>query len=385
MISTNPPGGSVESITVNAYGSPDYYVYPHMQIFVNGILMGEWDVTGSSESYTVSAKWNRGEIYAGGSHLATYANGTTYFTHSDWLGDERVRSTLDAGIYSQWMDLPFGEGSNAPNPSPTHFTGKERDPESGLDYFGARYYSSTMGRFLIADNPEADQDRADPQSWNLYAYVRNNPLKNTDPTGNACVSNDGGKTFHNDNSGGESCEQYDEATKNAKANVTVTGKTDPIFVKDDFNPLSDRAPLAFQGFVNLILNGDARRGFPQLVVGLLPSALAEAAALKLTGPVVAPGLEAAADAFLAAQGLDATTAFNVGKGVLNGETTGISIHALNQALVRGVTSSEISEALTHVPKGTGGSVLRFIGKAAEVRVNQVTGKIVTVIRFSAPN
>ena len=60
-------------------------------------------------------------------------------------------------------------------------------------------------------------------------------------------------------------------------------------------------------------------------------------------------------------------------------------HALNQALVRGVTNSEIQEALTHVPKGTGGSVLRFIGQGAEVRVNQITGRIVTVIRFSAPD
>src|SRR5208282_1118831 len=66
------------------------------------------------------------------------------------------------------------------------FTGKERDTESGNDYFGARYYGSSMGRFLSADSG-VDQDAEDPQSWNLYPYVRNNPLTNTDPDGHDCV------------------------------------------------------------------------------------------------------------------------------------------------------------------------------------------------------
>jgi RHS repeat-associated protein len=67
-------------------------------------------------------------------------------------------------------------------------TGKERDAESGNDYFGARYYASAMGRFMSPDwsakvmpVPYAKLD--DPQSLNLYAYVGNNPLDRTDPTG----------------------------------------------------------------------------------------------------------------------------------------------------------------------------------------------------------
>ena len=66
------------------------------------------------------------------------------------------------------------------------FTGKERDAESGLDYFGARYFSGAQGRFTSPDRPFADQHPADPQSWNLYSYVRNNPLRYTDPTGHEC-------------------------------------------------------------------------------------------------------------------------------------------------------------------------------------------------------
>jgi len=63
------------------------------------------------------------------------------------------------------------------------FTGKERDAESGLDYFGARYYASTMGRWTSPDLPFADQSPQDPQSWNLYGYVRNNPLDSIDTNG----------------------------------------------------------------------------------------------------------------------------------------------------------------------------------------------------------
>jgi len=71
---------------------------------------------------------------------------------------------------------------------PSNFTGKERDTESGNDYFFARYYSSAMGRFLSPDwaakawpVPYAKLD--DPQTLNLYGYLRNNPLGGVDADG----------------------------------------------------------------------------------------------------------------------------------------------------------------------------------------------------------
>jgi RHS repeat-associated protein len=78
----------------------------------------------------------------------------------------------------------------------TKFTGKERDMntaamETGLDYFGARYFSGSQGRFTSPDWSERPQpvpfaDFADPQTLNLYSYVRNNPLSRTDPDGHCC-------------------------------------------------------------------------------------------------------------------------------------------------------------------------------------------------------
>jgi RHS repeat-associated protein len=65
------------------------------------------------------------------------------------------------------------------------FTGKERDAESGNDYFDARYYASSMGRFMSPDwsakeEPVPYAKLDNPQSLNLYAYVLNNPLSNVD-------------------------------------------------------------------------------------------------------------------------------------------------------------------------------------------------------------
>jgi RHS repeat-associated protein len=70
----------------------------------------------------------------------------------------------------------------------SRFTGKERDTESGNDYFGARYYASTMGRFMSPDwsakaEPVPYAKLDNPQTLNLYAYVGNNPLSRFDPDG----------------------------------------------------------------------------------------------------------------------------------------------------------------------------------------------------------
>jgi RHS repeat-associated protein len=63
------------------------------------------------------------------------------------------------------------------------FTGKERDTETGLDYFGARYYSSVQGRFTSVDPSRKSIDINNPQTWNRYSYALNNPLAYVDRNG----------------------------------------------------------------------------------------------------------------------------------------------------------------------------------------------------------
>lgn len=82
-------------------------------------------------------------------------------------------------------------------------SGKERDGETGLDYFGARYMSASQGRFTSPDRPFYDQWEREPQTWNLYSYGRNNPLKFNDPTGTA--SYDANGSWVGDFDGEKSC------------------------------------------------------------------------------------------------------------------------------------------------------------------------------------
>jgi RHS repeat-associated protein len=74
----------------------------------------------------------------------------------------------------------------------SQFTGKERDAETGLDFFLARYYSGAQGRFMTPDwsakqEPVPYAKLDNPQTLNLYAYVKNNPLRYTDPDGHGLM------------------------------------------------------------------------------------------------------------------------------------------------------------------------------------------------------
>jgi RHS repeat-associated protein len=103
-----------------------------------------------------------------------------------------TRVTNASGTILEDCDyFPYGGSVCTPSSINNYlFTGKERDSESGLDDFGARYYASQYGRFMTPDRP-VDQHTVNPQSMNLYSYVRNNPVTYTDPSGNFdCKLND---------------------------------------------------------------------------------------------------------------------------------------------------------------------------------------------------
>ncbi len=110
------------------------------------------------------------------------ASTTTTYYHGDHLGSTRLLSGYNGYPISSSIFLPYGEEFNSQTTVNHYkFTGKERDSESGLDYFGARYHGSNLGRFMTPD--PVGGDLSAPQSLNRYAYVANNPLRYTDPTG----------------------------------------------------------------------------------------------------------------------------------------------------------------------------------------------------------
>jgi RHS repeat-associated protein len=95
---------------------------------------------------------------------------------------------------------------------PYRFPGKERDSESGNDYFEARYFASSMGRMLSPD--PLGGSLANPQSLNKYAYALNNPLVNTDPTG-LYVCKDSADCSSQQDKDFEAARQHDLQSKNA--------------------------------------------------------------------------------------------------------------------------------------------------------------------------
>jgi RHS repeat-associated protein len=100
-------------------------------------------------------------------------------------GFERIK----AGLCLASMEAKSNTASGMPvclwqNGIRSRSSGKERDQETGLDYFGARYYSGAQGRFMSSDPKMISKQRLnDPQQWNMYAYTRNNPLQFVDPDG----------------------------------------------------------------------------------------------------------------------------------------------------------------------------------------------------------
>jgi RHS repeat-associated protein len=145
-----------------------------------------------------TGNWTRQEIYAGPRHLATFTAGTSgqaFWDFSDWLGTERARVNAVTGAVAETCtSLPWGDSlqCTGSDQSPMHFTGKQRDVESSLDNFDARYLGSSLGRFMSVDPENAGALDKDPQTWNAYSYVRGNPLRYSDPDGTTvwvCVDN----------------------------------------------------------------------------------------------------------------------------------------------------------------------------------------------------
>ena len=111
--------------------------------------------------------------------------GVIEYYHVDALGSVRAVTNATGGTVRTHHYYPFGEGVGVDaTTDPMRFTGKPRDGETGLDYFGARYYAPRIGRFATVDPVLlVDRSIADPQSWNRYSYTKNNPLRYVDPDG----------------------------------------------------------------------------------------------------------------------------------------------------------------------------------------------------------
>ena len=119
----------------------------------------------------------------GGSLVAVKEGSTLGYLHSDHLGSSSVSTDTAGAEVGDQTYLPYGDEQSSSGTLGTErrFTGQRFDGGSGLYFYNARYYDAQIGRFISADtiipNP------TNPQDFNRYTYVRNNPLRYTDPTG----------------------------------------------------------------------------------------------------------------------------------------------------------------------------------------------------------
>ena len=139
-----------------------------------------------------------GRLAAEYSTAADTPNCITCYLSTDHLGTTRLITDQNGYVVSRHDYLPFGEeimagsagrsaslGFDNPDNVNQKFTGKERDQESGLDYFGARYYGSALGRWTSPDavNLTDERSMSPTNTLNKYIYGGNNPLKYIDQDG----------------------------------------------------------------------------------------------------------------------------------------------------------------------------------------------------------
>ena len=113
-----------------------------------------------------------------------------HYFHSDHIGSSNVITDGSGKIARVYEYDPYGLTTGEPREytySTDHlFTGKLFDTDTGLYYYGARYYDPELGRFIQPDTIVPYPD--DPQSFNRYAYARNNPIRYVDPTGHSFLA-----------------------------------------------------------------------------------------------------------------------------------------------------------------------------------------------------
>jgi RHS repeat-associated protein len=265
----------------------------------------ESSINGITTIYVYDAKGELAAEYSSASPTAQPPCQRCYLSW-DHLGSVRLVTDDYGGVVSRHDYMPFGEEiasgfagrsslwGNLDQVS-QRFTGKERD-ESGLDYFGARYYGSSLGRMTSPDplpwlewqhgNEEDDQNRfetyiANPQNLNMYAYVLNNPLSKTDPTGmNACGTNNDSSckvtvtiTDRSKDANGNYNDKYaglkGNGSYNAVATVSVNGKVTGTFLGDTLSSGGKFATIANGTYDGVLHNhhGDPNKPSIELMTG----------------------------------------------------------------------------------------------------------------------
>jgi len=143
----------------------------------------------------------QGQYYWGAKPGAFCKGGQTYFQHQDWEGTERLRTTYNGSTEGAFASLPFGDAlqlTAGSDNDANRYGMLDHDYESDTEHAQFRQYNSAQGHWLSPDPCSGSYDPSNPQSFNRYVYVLDNPLSLTDPSGLECVWDDGSHDSEDD-------------------------------------------------------------------------------------------------------------------------------------------------------------------------------------------
>ncbi len=339
-LSVAPPGGN---------GSATLYWYGQ-----GGEVLQETDLNGNLQNEYV---------FFGGKRIARYnaTNGYSFY-FSDHLGSADVVTDASGNIKEESDFYPFGGervvtdtgiGNNY------KFTGKERDPETGCDYFGARYYCNPIGRFITPDwaakpTTVPYANFGNPQSLNLYSYVQNNPTTFGDPDGHC-----------------PPCRLAYYQLKRKFDNFIGSALTgDPDFDVDHPKPVSPSQAKhmmnAFYGMAGGVAMGETMPDMEasgETSIATEESAATETTVTETTVTESATATQLADDALVVRGGTNTAKNWANGTGVTidaNGNLQGASVNSANGATVeqlsKGIKNTQVGVSTVGEVRAAGGTV-----------------------------
>jgi RHS repeat-associated protein len=198
---TGPPAGSTATYSYDALnhrvettlgtsGTPTVFLYN-----LAGKRVSEWQNNGLA-----GLGFLKGHYYLGSRPVAYYtvANLTTMptltFEHQDWLGTERMRTTSTGVVLADYTSLPFGDNQTTVpvehyvpgllyDTDAAHYAMLDHDTETNTDHAEFRQYDNQQGRWMSPDPYMGSYDYLNPQSFDRYVYVSENPTVGADPYG----------------------------------------------------------------------------------------------------------------------------------------------------------------------------------------------------------
>jgi RHS repeat-associated protein len=237
---TDPTQMATRTITYNADNMPSTvshskgsnevttrFVYGGDGVRAKKTIEGASSTCYIGDHYEVKNRVATKYIFAGNLRVAMIKGSDVNYYHKDHLGSSTVMTDASGTMLETTDYMPFGfqRDSSGPNPNVTHyrFTDQELDVESGLYNYNARLYDAVTGRFISADT--IIQKAYDPQVLNRYAYVRNNPLIYTDPSGHH---------YGTDSPGGKA--DFGGETVSGERNDPVSGPRGDVGWEEFYNP-----------------------------------------------------------------------------------------------------------------------------------------------------